>query len=181
MLAGVCDRIGGRRRFARGKGGGGGGGGKLALPSNRPQEKLLWLLPLVILMAGCSQQDQAKFETDTQKIAQDTGAAAESLTLAGKVEGVLRVMKKIDKSDVHVEAKDGVVTLTGKAVDDSQKQFILDTANGVKGVDKVVDHMVGCEVATGGFAYRRILVLQRRSGIDKVRGGGEQKEKAPGR
>jgi osmotically-inducible protein OsmY len=104
--------------------------------------KAIWLLPLALLVAGCSQQDTSKLEDNAQQIAKSTGDAAKSITLAGKVSTVLRSMKKIDKSDIHVDAKDGLVTLSGSAVDESQKQFIIDTANGVEGVDKVVDHMV---------------------------------------
>ena len=104
--------------------------------------KALWILPVVLLMTGCSQEDTNHIETDAQKMAKDAGQAASSLTLAGKVNSVLRLMKKIEGSDVSVTALDGVVTVSGKATDDTQKKFILETAEGVKGVDKVVDHLV---------------------------------------
>jgi len=104
--------------------------------------KAVWLIPIAILAAGCSQADTDHLQKDAQSIAKDAGEAATSLTLAGKVNGVLRVMKKIDGSDIKVSAKDGVVTLEGKAKDDTQRDFILDTTMGVKGVDKVINKLV---------------------------------------
>jgi len=104
--------------------------------------KAIWMIPVVALAIGCNQKDADQVQSDAQNLAKETGQAAGSLALAAKVETSLRAMKWIDNSDVHVDAKDGVVTLSGSAVDGDQKRKIIDTVNGVKGVDKVVDHMV---------------------------------------
>ena len=100
------------------------------------------MIPVAVLAVGCSKQDADQVQSDAQNLAKQTGEAASSITLAGKVNSVLRVMKWIDNSDVHVDAKDGVVTLSGSAADEHQKKLIDETTDAVKGVDKVVDHMV---------------------------------------
>lgn len=100
------------------------------------------MIPLALLAIGCSQQQQDQLQTDAQRVVKETGQAAGELALSGKVNTVLRTMKWIDNSDVHVDAKDGVVTLSGSAMDAQQKQEILKTTQEVKGVDKVVDHIV---------------------------------------
>jgi osmotically-inducible protein OsmY len=104
--------------------------------------KAIWMIPVVAMAIGCSQKDTDQVQSDAQNLAKETGQAASSLTLEGKVNTVLRSMKWIDNSDVKVDAKDGVVTLSGSAADDHQKKEIVETTNAVKGVDKVVDHMV---------------------------------------
>lgn len=104
--------------------------------------KAFWIFPLVAVAIGCSPQQTDQFQNDAQNLAKQTGQAATSLTIAGKVDTVLRSMKWIDNSDIHVDAKEGVVTISGSAEDESQKGQILHMAEQIKGVDKVVDHMV---------------------------------------
>lgn len=104
--------------------------------------KPTWMIPVLALAIGCNQKDADQVQSDAQNLAKQTGQVASSLTLAAKVETALRAMKWIDNSDVHVDAKDGVVTLSGSAVDTGQKKKIVETTTDVKGVDKVVDHMV---------------------------------------
>jgi len=100
------------------------------------------MIPVVALAIGCNQHDADQVQSDAQNLAKQTGEAASSITLAGKVNSVLRVMKWIDNSDVHVDAKNGVVTLSGSAANGDQKKKIVETTDAVQGVDKVVDHMV---------------------------------------
>jgi osmotically-inducible protein OsmY len=63
------------------------------------------------------------------------------VTLAGKVNMVLALRKGVDMTGLHVDAKDGVVTVSGHVDDQKQKDLVLTTVDSVKGVDTVVDKL----------------------------------------
>lgn len=93
----------------------------------------------VIVMAGCTSPDAAKLGQDAQNMANDASHAVSGLTLAGKVETALRLRKDVDASTIHVEAKDGVVTLTGHVKDPNERSSVYAVVSNTVGVDKVID------------------------------------------
>jgi osmotically-inducible protein OsmY len=96
-------------------------------------------LLLTGMLAGCNSQDAKNLTHDTATLAKDTGQALGSATLAGKVNSVLALRKGVDMSGLHVEAtEDGTVTLSGHVRNKEEKQRVLDTVDGIRGVDKIV-------------------------------------------
>jgi osmotically-inducible protein OsmY len=92
-----------------------------------------------IVLAGCSSEDANKLSSDAKNLAQDAGQAIGGLTLAGKVQAALRLRKDIDANGLHVEAKDGIVTITGHVKSADEKARVFDIANNTVGVDKVIN------------------------------------------
>lgn len=92
-----------------------------------------------LILAGCNSTDTEKLGNDAQKMAADAGQTVSGLTLAGKVEAALRLRKNVDASTLHVEAKDGVVTITGTVGSIAEKKLVHDVAVNTVGVDKVID------------------------------------------
>ncbi|MCW3100030.1 MAG: hypothetical protein JWL77_5648 [Chthonomonadaceae bacterium] len=96
-------------------------------------------LLLIGLLAGCNSQDAKNLGHDTATLAKDTGQALSSATLAGKVNSVLALRKGVDMSGLHIEAtEDGTVTISGHVRNKEEKQRILDTVDGIRGVNKIV-------------------------------------------
>ena len=93
------------------------------------------------LLFGCNPQDAQHLEQDTRHLAQDTGQAFGSATLATKVSTVLSLRKGVDMSGIHIDSADGVVTLGGHVRNQEEKKRVVDTVNGITGVDKVVDNL----------------------------------------
>ncbi|HLK14755.1 MAG TPA: BON domain-containing protein [Fimbriimonadaceae bacterium] len=91
------------------------------------------------VLGGCNQSDQEKITTDAKKMATDAGTALGGLTLAGKVETALRLRKDVDASTLHVEAKDGVVTITGHVKDPGERSAVYSVVSNTVGVDTVLD------------------------------------------
>jgi hyperosmotically inducible protein len=95
----------------------------------------------MILSAGCNPRDAGNLAQDTRKIAQDTGQAFGSMTLAGKVEAVLSVIKNVNVTGMHVEAQDGVVTLNGHVASAAERRRVVHMVNQIRGVDRIVDNL----------------------------------------
>jgi osmotically-inducible protein OsmY len=51
----------------------------------------------------------------------------------------LRLRKDVDVSGLHIEAKDGVVTISGHVKSSDEKARVFDIANNTVGVDKVIN------------------------------------------
>ncbi len=95
-------------------------------------------LTAVALLTGCNSQDAKNITNDTRTLA---GHASESLgnaQLATRVNSVLVQRKGIDMSGLHVETKDGVVTVSGHVRNQQEKKLVVETVDGTRGVDKVV-------------------------------------------
>ena len=103
--------------------------------------KALWCLPVLLTVVGCNSRDATNITDDAQKFAHDAGRSMSGVSLAAKVNMVLAVRKGVDISGLHVEAKDGVVTISGHVQDDKQKGVVIATADEITGVDKVVDDL----------------------------------------
>ncbi|MCW3054453.1 MAG: hypothetical protein JWN14_3623 [Chthonomonadales bacterium] len=96
-------------------------------------------LLMIGLLAGCNPQDAKNLGQDTATLAKDTTQALSSATLATKVNTVLSLRKGVDMSGLHVDAKDdGTVTLSGHVRNSEEKKRIIDTVDGIRGVDKLV-------------------------------------------
>ena len=90
------------------------------------------------LLAGCNPQDAKNLGQDTATLAKDTTQALGSATLASKVNTVLALRKGVDMSGLHIDAQDGTVTIGGHVRNSEEKKRILDTVDGIRGVDKIV-------------------------------------------
>ncbi len=104
----------------------------------RKQIGSMGVLLLTGLLAGCSSQDAKNLGQDTAALAKDTGQALGSATLAGKVNSVLSLRKGVDMSGLHIEAADSTVTISGHVRNSEEKQRVLNTVDGIRGVDKIV-------------------------------------------
>jgi osmotically-inducible protein OsmY len=93
----------------------------------------------VVALAGCNSEDASKLGADAKNLAQDAGQAFNGLSLAGKVQMALRLRKDVDVSGLHIEAKDGVVTISGHVKSSDEKARVFDIANNTVGVDKVIN------------------------------------------
>lgn len=89
------------------------------------------------LLAGCNPDDARNIAQDTGKIAKDVGQSAGNAQLAGRVNSTLAQRKGVDMSGLHVEAKGGAVTITGHVRDANEKRIVKETAEGIRGVDKL--------------------------------------------
>jgi len=98
-------------------------------------------LTLVSFAYGCNPQDAQQLSQDTRHLAEDTGHALGSATLASKVETVLSLRKGVDMSGLHIDTKDGVVTLSGHVRNQEERTRVVNTVNGIRGVDQVVDNL----------------------------------------
>jgi len=90
------------------------------------------------LLAGCNPQDAKNLGQDTATLAKDTTQALGSATLASKVNTVLALRKGVDMSGLHIDAQDGTVTIGGHVRNSEEKKRVLDTVDGIRGVDKIV-------------------------------------------
>ncbi len=86
---------------------------------------------------GCSSQDTEKIGNDVKTVAEDAGKSVSGMTLAGKVRAALALRKDVNVDDLHIEAKDGVVTVTGHVKSPEEKAKVFDVINNTVGVDKV--------------------------------------------
>ena len=91
-----------------------------------------------LILTGCNSNDAKNLTQDTRKLAQTTGTALGNATLAGKVNTVLSLRKGVDMSGLHIEATDGIVTLGGHVRNRAERKRILQTVDGIRGVDKII-------------------------------------------
>ena len=103
--------------------------------------KALLLVIVTLLALGCNPRDAENITRDAGSLAKSTAQAAGSAQLAGRVNSVLVQRKGVDMSGLHIEAQDGVVTVGGHVRDAAEKRRVLDTVEGIRGVEKVVDKL----------------------------------------
>jgi len=98
-----------------------------------------WLVILCALaaIAGCNSQDTDKIGSDVKNVAQDVGNSLSGLSLAGKVNTALALRKDVDMKNLHIEAKDGVVTVTGHVKSADEKGRVFDVIYNTVGVTRV--------------------------------------------
>lgn len=95
----------------------------------------------LLAVVGCNAHDAADLKRDVSNVAQTASRAAVNGQLAARVNATLAQRKGVDVSGLHVEAEKGVVTLGGHVRTLSEKKTVLETVNGIRGVDKVVDKL----------------------------------------
>ena len=78
---------------------------------------------------------------DARTLAQHSGQALGSASLAAKVNTVLSLRKGVDMSGLHVEAQDGVVTLSGHVRNAEERRRVVQTVDGIRGVDRIVNNL----------------------------------------
>jgi osmotically-inducible protein OsmY len=102
-----------------------------------------WMVALscLLVVLGCNKEDAQNLGSDAKNLARDAGKAVGGVTLAAKVNSALALKKDVDMSGLHIEAKDGVVTVGGHVGDEKARRLVLDTVEGTKGVEKVVDEL----------------------------------------
>ena len=103
--------------------------------------KRLTALVLVLTTYGCNPKDAENISRDAGSLAKSTAGALGSATVAGKVNTVLSLRKGVDMSGLHIEAEGGVVTVGGHVRNREEKRRVLETVDGIRGVDKVVDKL----------------------------------------
>jgi osmotically-inducible protein OsmY len=103
--------------------------------------KLILLVTIAVAALGCNPRDAGNISRDAGNLAKSTAQAAGSAQLAARVNSILVQRKGIDMSGLHIEAQDGVVTVGGHVRDAEEKRRVLDTVDGVRGVEKVVDKL----------------------------------------
>ena len=94
-------------------------------------------LAALSLLAGCNPTDARNIAQDTGKIAKDVGQSAGNAQLYDRVTATLAQRKGVDMSGLHVEAKDGIVTISGHVRDANEKRIVKETVEGIRGVDKL--------------------------------------------
>ena len=99
---------------------------------------LIFLLAIAFT-AGCSQQETDKVSSDAKSMASSASKTMSGIELASKVDTALKLRKDIDATTIKVEAKDGVVTLSGTVKSVAEKNAANAVAASTTGVDKVID------------------------------------------
>lgn len=104
--------------------------------------RTLWCVAIICLcLAGCNSRDAGNLTSDVKDIAGHAGQAVGSTALAAKVNAALVMKKGVDMSGLHIEAKDGVVTVGGHVRNANEKKTVLATVKETSGVDKLVDQL----------------------------------------
>lgn len=96
---------------------------------------------LAFAIAGCNSRDAGNLAQDARSLAQHSGQALGSASLAAKVNTVLSLRKGVDMSGLHVEAQDGVVTLSGHVRNAEERRRVVQTVDGIRGVNKIVNKL----------------------------------------
>ncbi len=99
------------------------------------------LLLLCLVVAGCNPQDAGELKRDAGKFAGTAGTALGNAQLAARVNAALAQRKGVDMKGLHVESKGGVVTVGGHVRNREEKQRVVDTIEGIRGVEKVIDKL----------------------------------------
>ena len=94
-----------------------------------------------MILGGCNSQDAASLKRDTAQLAGTVTRAADNAQLAGRINAALAQRKGVDMSGLKVEAKGGVVTLSGMVRDANERTRIVDTVRGIRGAETVVSHL----------------------------------------
>ena len=94
-------------------------------------------LSISVMLTGCNAEDARNIAQDTGKIAKDAGKAAGNAQLNNRVYATLVQRKGVDVSGLHLDTQGGVVTISGHVRDANEKKIVKETAEGIRGVDKV--------------------------------------------
>lgn len=97
------------------------------------------LAVFLFALAGCNSQDAKNLTQDTKTLASHATESLGNAGLAAKVNTILASWKGVDMSGLHLETKDGVVTISGHVRNEAERRRILkDVLPNIRGVDKVI-------------------------------------------
>ena len=89
--------------------------------------------------AATSGRDQG--QTTTEKAASKTGEVFEDSAITADVKTKFLAEPGVSGLDIHVDTKNGVVTLSGNVNSKAEETKAISIARGSKGVKRVVNHM----------------------------------------
>jgi hyperosmotically inducible periplasmic protein len=92
-------------------------------------------------LCGCNPEDAGNLGRDIRSTAGHSAVALGNAKVAGSVNTVLTLRKGVDMSGLHVEAKDGVVTLGGHVRDEAEHRRVVETVRNTRGVERVIDQL----------------------------------------
>lgn len=99
------------------------------------------LLPFAFLLVACNSKDAADLTHDVGQVAKTATRAAGNAQLVARIEATLADRKGVDVSGLHIENTSGTVTVGGHVRTAHEKNLVIQTVNGIRGVDKVVDQL----------------------------------------
>ncbi|MEZ0327361.1 MAG: BON domain-containing protein [Fimbriimonas sp.] len=101
-----------------------------------------WIpIALAACLLGCNAEDAGDLKRDAGALAKTTGRAATNAQLVARINLALAQTKTVDMSGLHIEAKEGVVTVGGRVRDSTAQNKVLQVVESVRGVEKVVDDL----------------------------------------
>lgn len=103
--------------------------------------KFLVVAAALVLALGCNPRDAEDLKQDASKLAQSTGRSLSNMSLAGKIKAVLGWRKGVDVGTIDVQTEQGRVTLSGTVRTEEERKTVVDTVNGIEGVDSVSDKL----------------------------------------
>jgi hyperosmotically inducible periplasmic protein len=115
----------------------------------KPPQLLCSALALVMSVSACQRQtSQAELKQSASQTADriksesvKAGEKLEDVWLSTKIQAKFVGDREIKARDVKVSAHDGVVTLTGSVLNESERQLALTLAKNTDGVKQVVDNL----------------------------------------
>ncbi len=100
------------------------------------------LLPFcLVVLVGCNAKDASDLTHDVGQVAKTATRAAGNAQLVIRINGELAQRKGVDVSGLHIENTGGVVTVGGHVRTAHEKNLVIQTVEGIRGVDKVVNQL----------------------------------------
>jgi osmotically-inducible protein OsmY len=96
---------------------------------------------VTLLVIGCNPQDASDLKHDASHMASTSERALGNAGVVARVNISLSQQKEVDVSGMHIEARNGVVTLGGHVKSDHERRLAEKTVLEIKGVDKVVNNL----------------------------------------
>jgi osmotically-inducible protein OsmY len=103
----------------------------------------------LLLVTGCQRgatqadvkQDAAALKTQTQQAASDAGAKLADGWLTTKIKSKYVADRDLKATDINVSSRDGVVTLSGRVLNDPMRSLAVTIAQNTDGVKQVVNQL----------------------------------------
>lgn len=104
-------------------------------------ERLSWFAAVLglgtLALTGCNSEDARDIKKDVGNLAESGGRALGNAQLVARINATLLQTKGVDVSGLHIESKNGVVTLGGHVRSAEEKRLVEKTTEGIRGVEKV--------------------------------------------
>ncbi len=94
-----------------------------------------------VCCVGCNPEDASDLKRDAGALAKTTAKVLTNGQVVARVNAALANSKDVDIKGLHIESKNGVVTVGGHVSSATEKKKVLDVTRDVKGVDKVIDQL----------------------------------------